>query len=144
MCSREARTILATRKCAPVVSFLRWMFGKGRKDTDAAGIAMSAAGRDLLEKLQHQFKDSDDVKFRRLRLGQPGVSVTIVGIEGMTDDARIEEVTIRPLLKWGQEASPKELQRWDVDYLAERVLNSTEVNVVDDFEFRVGAILDGE
>lgn len=127
-----------------MLSFLRRMFGNGRKEQTPAGTSASPAGRDLLEKLQNQFKNSDDVKFRQLRLGQPGIPVTIIGIEGMTDDARIEEVTIRPLLKWGQDASSKELHNWDVQYLAERVLNSTEVNVVDDFEIAVAAILGGD
>ena len=69
----------------------RALVARGYSTPTAVQLAVleaDTAGRDLLEKLQNQFKNSDDVKFRQLRLGQPGIPVTIIGIEGMTVDPK--------------------------------------------------------
>lgn len=127
-----------------MLTFLRRIFGNKQDKSDAGGVPVSAPGRDLLEQLENQFRGSDDVKFRKLCLGSPGVTVVVISIEGMTNDQRVEEFTIRPLLTWGEKASSQEIRRWDLPHVIESVLNATDAKVVDDFEVAVGAILGGD
>src|SRR5690606_20015563 len=53
-----------------------------------------------------QFDGADDVKFRFLSLGREAVEAAVVYIDGLVDDALLEQTLLRPLLRWAAAASP--------------------------------------
>lgn len=52
-------------------------------------------GPDLIGRLQAQFDGADDVKFRFLSLGREAVEAAVVYIDGLVDDALLEQTLLR-------------------------------------------------
>lgn len=83
-------------------------------------------GPDLIGRLQAQFDGADDVKFRFLSLGREAVEAAVVYIDGLVDDALLEQTLLRPLLRWAAAASPGEVAalRRDLERLGRSVLTA--------------------
>lgn len=126
-----------------MASFFRRLFSR-RSDDAKSERGKRAPGRDLLEQIQNQFEECDDVKIRRIGLGTSGVEMAIAYIQGITDDSRIEEFTIRPLQAWGNRGArlPGGVNR--LEWLAYNVLNTSEARVVDEWEEVTSALVGGD
>lgn len=108
--------------------------------------ATDVPGRDLLDKLEHVFRGADDVRVRRLRLGDDGVEAALVFIDGLVDENRIERALIWPLLRWAESATAGEVQRVrdEAPLLGERVFTAAEIAPVGELEKASAAVLQGD
>lgn len=128
-------------------SLLNRLLGKGAAPQQDASIRQPAvAGRDLLEQLENLFQGADDVKIRRITLGEEGAEAAVLYIDGLVDAARIEETLLRPLMSWAGQASPAERRvvGRTPELLAQRVLAASEVALVRDLEEASAALLRGD
>lgn len=103
-------------------------------------------GPDLIGRLQAQFDGADDVKFRFLSLGREAVEAAVVYIDGLVDDALLEQTLLRPLLRWAAAASPGEVAalRRDLERLGRSVLTAGDVSLADGLQTATEALLQGD
>src|SRR5690625_4423463 len=78
-------------------SALRKLFRRGPASSVRVDRPETVSGRDLLEQLENVFQGSDDVRFRKVLLGDEGIEAAFVFIDGLVDDLRIERSLLWPL-----------------------------------------------
>lgn len=139
----------------PVWSWMRRLVrGRARDGADDAaphGAPPHPPTGDLLPELKRLFEGSDDVKFHDLTLGERGPHAVVIFIEGFVDGARLENFTLRPLLRWAERAAwradPRSragIPRLDLDLIRERIIPAAEVIKVNDVESAAAAVLSGD
>lgn len=99
----------------------------------------------MLEPLEHQFRDSADVKFRRFSIAANGARGALIYVEGLVDASRIEEGILKPLLRrspLSDDVIAPDLR--DLDAVRERIISAADVSEVCGFEEAVAVVLQGD